>query len=84
MPTQTAAVLNASLSVPFTATATGYSSTNDSGGLGINASAQSGDTNHLLNVPINMVVVCNGACLSSTEVAALSDAVSVLSKVIFI
>lgn len=64
-------------------TQSGYSSTTERGGLGINASAQSGQTNHLLNVPINMVVVCNGSCLSSTEVAALSDAVSILSNVIF-
>lgn len=61
----------------------GYSSVNNNGKLGINASAQASQTSHLMNVPINMVIVCNGYALSSSDVATLSTAVAALVDVIF-
>ena len=60
-----------------------YTAVDNNGKLGINASAQASQTSHLMNVPINMVIVCNGYALSSSDVATLSTAVAALVDVIF-
>ena len=60
-----------------------YSFVNNNGKLGINASAQASQTTHLMNVPINMIIVCNGYALSALDVSILNTAVATLANIIF-
>ena len=61
----------------------GYDSVDNMGKLGVNASAQTSQVNHCLNVPINMVIVSNGYALSAEDVALLNTSVKALVEVIF-
>lgn len=61
----------------------GYDSTTNIGKLGINASPHAGIDTHLMNVPINMIIVSNGYALSASDVTTLSTAVATLSAIIF-
>lgn len=60
-----------------------YVSADNMGKIGINASAQTNESNHCLNVPISMVTICDSYAFSDAEVATFTTAVNNLTSVIF-